>query len=58
MRYDLERFIMAIMPLIIAMFCILVVSALCETRWLQIFLEIPVWAALIWWMWVDNRSEF
>lgn len=58
MRYDIERFLMAIMPLLIAAFCILLISALCDIKWMQVLLEIPIWSALVWWMWIDSRERY
>ena len=57
MRYDIERFLLAVMPLIIAMFCVTVISLLCDNRWIQVLLEIPVWASLTWWMWMNSRGN-
>lgn len=58
MRYDIERFILAVMPLIFAAFCIFTMSIICENRWVLVFLQIPVWAAVIWWMWMDTRERY
>jgi hypothetical protein len=58
MRYDIERFILAVMPLILAAFCILAISIICENRWVLVLLQIPVWVAVIWWMWMDARERY
>lgn len=56
MRYDVERFILSVMPVLMAAFCILVISLFCPDKWIQILMEIPVWIAVIWWMWIESRD--
>lgn len=57
MRFDIERFIISVMPLIIAMFCITVISILGDNAFIRILLEIPVWGVLLWWMWMEPRTR-
>lgn len=54
---DVERFILSAMPLFFAMFCVTVISLLGDSAFIRVLLEIPVWAALLWWMWIGSKSD-
>ena len=50
----LFTFLMVALPIVISMFCVIVITALSPHRWLTIALQMPVWLLLLWWMYYKD----
>ena len=57
MKAYTEIYLLSALPLIISMFCIVVITALCDSKWINILLQAPVWGILLWWMWVKEEDN-
>lgn len=55
LKLTLKEFAYTGVPVFIAMFCIIVFTALSPWRWVTILLQIPVWIILLWWMYAKEN---
>lgn len=50
MKDDTRIFLFTAMPVIIACFFTVSLTLICEVRWITALVQIPVWGALVWWV--------
>ena len=50
MNDDLRTFLFTAMPVMIACFFTIALTLICTTRWVTALVQIPVWGALLWWV--------
>ena len=50
MNEDLRTFLFTALPVMIAAFFTIALTLICETRWITALVQIPVWGALVWWV--------
>ena len=49
MKDETKSFLFTAMPVIIAAFFTIALTLICPWTWVTALVQIPVWAALIWW---------
>ena len=49
------EFIYMTLPVMITCFFIVVLTAICEQRWLIILVQLPAWIALLWWLYMTKE---
>ena len=54
-REIIKKFIFDVMPILVAMFCIVTVTLLSPLRWVTAIIQMPVWIGLIWWLYVKEE---
>ena len=53
---EVKKFLFTVMPILISAFTILSITLICNHKWLTALIQIPVWLALIWWLYM--KEEF
>ncbi len=51
----IKKFIFDVMPILVAMFCIVTVTLLSPLKWVTALIQLPVWFGLIWWLYVKEE---
>ena len=50
MNEETRTFLFTALPVMIAAFFTIALTLICPTRWITALVQIPVWGALIWWV--------
>ena len=50
MKDDTRIFLFTALPVMIACFFTIALTLICEVRWITALVQIPVWGALVWWV--------
>lgn len=50
MNDETRTFLFTALPVMIAAFFTIALTLICEARWVTALVQIPVWGALIWWV--------
>ena len=50
MNAETRQFIFTALPVMIACFFTIALTLICPWRWVTALVQIPVWGALIWWV--------
>ena len=56
MKKEYKDYIFAVMPIIVTAFFVIVVTLISPNKWLTAALQIPAWAALIWWLYMAKEN--
>ena len=54
-KKKLVEFIYMTLPVMITCFFVVVLTAICENRWLVIIIQLPAWFALLWWLYMTKE---
>lgn len=54
-KRKLIEFIYMTLPVMITCFFVIVITAICEQRWLIILVQLPAWIALLWWLYMTKE---
>ena len=57
MNEDTRNFIFTALPIMIACFFTIAITLICDNKWITALVQIPVWGALVWWVYA-LRSYF
>lgn len=49
------EFLYMTLPVMITCFFVIVLTAICNIRWLIILVQLPAWAALLWWLYMTKE---
>lgn len=49
------EFLYMTLPVMITCFFVIVITAICEQRWLIIVVQLPAWIALLWWLYMTKE---
>ena len=54
-KHKIIEFIYMTLPVMITCFFVIVITAICEQRWLIILVQLPAWVALLWWLYMTKE---
>ena len=49
------EFLYMTLPVTITCFFVIVLTAICTSRWLTIVIQLPAWVALLWWLYMTKE---
>jgi len=52
----IKLYIFTVMPVLITAFFVISLTLICEIRWLIALIQIPAWAALVWWLYMAREA--
>lgn len=54
-EHKIIEFVYMTLPVMITCFFVVVLTAICEQRWLIIVLQLPAWIVLLWWLYMTKE---